>query len=133
MRPNSSNIPGEKRQAAFRAEHAKPGTTALYVRVAALGHGKHTDMTPDEAIEVALVNQPNEPNGWSPEAHDLGLQRGDWVSVTPDDYGNPVHGTILAWTADEIVIRHEDPSVGQVNVHFPRVGFDVAPAQRLAA
>jgi glutathione S-transferase len=133
MRPNSSNIPGEKRQAAFRAEHAKPGTTALYVRVAALGHGKHTDMTPDEAIEVALVNQPNEPDGWSPEAHDLGLQRGDWVSVTPDDYGNPVHGTILAWTADEIVIRHEDPSVGQVNVHFPRVGFDVAPAQRLAA
>jgi len=43
------------------------------------------------------------------------------------------HGTILAWTADEIVIRHEDPSVGKVNVHFPRVGFDVAPAQRLAA
>jgi hypothetical protein len=45
----------------------------------------------------------------------------------------PVHGTILAWTADEIVIRHEDLSVGKVNVHFPRVGFDVAPAQRLAA
>jgi hypothetical protein len=45
----------------------------------------------------------------------------------------PLHGTILAWTADEIVIRHEDLSVGKVNVHFPRVGFDVAPAQRLAA
>ena len=104
-----------------------------YARVAALGHGNHTDMTPDEAIEIAHVNQPNEPDGWSPEAHDVGLQRGDWVSVTPDDYGNPVHGTILAWTADEIVIRHEDPSVGKVNVHFPRVGFDVAPAQRLAA
>ena len=71
--------------------------------------------------------------GWSPEAHDVGLQRGDWVCVTPDDYGNPVHGAILAWTADEIVIRHQDPSVGKVNVHFPRVGFDVAPAQRLAA
>jgi glutathione S-transferase len=104
-----------------------------YARVAALGHGKHTDMTPDEAIEVAHVNQPSEPDGWSPEAHAVGLQRGDWVSVTPDDYGNPVHGTILAWTVDEIVIRHEDPSVGKVNVHFPRVGFDVAPAQRLAA
>ena len=51
----------------------------------------------------------------------VGLLRGDWVSVTPDDYGNPVHGAILAWTADEIVIRHEDPSVGKVNVHFPRV------------
>ena len=104
-----------------------------YARVAAFGHGKHTDMSPDEAIELARANQPDEPDGWSPEAHDVGLQRGDWVSVTPDDYGNPVHGNILAWTADEIVIRHEDPSVGKVNVHFPRVGFDVAPAQRLAA
>jgi glutathione S-transferase len=103
-----------------------------YERVAALGHGKHTDMTPDEAIEIARINQPNEPEGWLPEAHDVGLQRGDWVSVTPDDYGNPVHGTILTWTADEIIIRHEDRSVGKVNLHFPRVGFDVTRAQRLA-
>jgi hypothetical protein len=70
---------------------------------------------------------------FSRASSDVGLRRGDWVSVTPDDYGNPVHGAILAWTADEIVIRHEDPSVGKVNVHFPRVGFDVAPAPRLAA
>jgi glutathione S-transferase len=104
-----------------------------YRRVVALGHGEHSDMTPEEAIEVAKVNQPSEPDGWSPEARDVGLQRGDWVSVTPDDYGNPVYGAILGWTADEIVIRHEDPSVGKVNVHFPRVGFDVAPAQRPAA
>jgi glutathione S-transferase len=104
-----------------------------YQRVAAVGHAEHDDMTPEEAIEVGKGNQPSEPDGWSPEAHDVGLQRGDWVSVTPDDYGNPVHGTILAWTADEIVIRHEDPSVGKVNVHFPRVGFDVAHAQRKAA
>jgi hypothetical protein len=103
-----------------------------YQRVAAIGHGEHNDMTPEEAIEVAKVNQPKEPDGWSPEAHELGFQRGDWVSVTPDDYGNPVHGNILAWTAGEIVIRHEDPSVGKVNVHFPRVGFDVAPAERLS-
>ena len=104
-----------------------------YQRVAAIGHGEHNDMTPEEAIEVAKLNQPKEPDGWAPEAHEVRLQRGEWVSVTPDDYGNPVHGTVLAWTADEIVIRHEDPSVGKVNVHFPRVGFDVAPAQRLAA
>ncbi len=104
-----------------------------YARVAALGHGKHTDMTPDEAIEVAHVNQPNEPDGWSSEAQDVGIRRGNSVSVTPDDYGNPVHGNILAWTADEIVIQHEDPSVGKVNLHFPRVGFDVASVEKEAA
>ena len=38
-----------------------------------------------------------------------------------------MHGRLLAWKADEVVIRHEDPSVGRVNLHFPRAGFDVLP------
>lgn len=104
-----------------------------FERVAALGHGKYAEMTPDQAIEVAKVNEPREPDEWLPEAQDVGLARGDWVSVTPDHYGNPVHGNLLSWTIDEIVIRHEDPSVGRVNLHFPRVGYDVAPAERMAA
>ena len=76
---------------------------------------------------------PSEPTEWSSEAGNIGLKRGDWVSVTPDDYGNPVYGSILAWTADEIVLRHEDPSVGKVNLRFPRVGFDTVPAEKQAA
>jgi glutathione S-transferase len=104
-----------------------------YKRVAAIGHGKFSEMTPDQAIEVAKVNQPSEPDEWSPEAQNVGLRRGDWVSVTPDDYGNSVCGSILSWTPDEIVIRHEDPSVGRVNLRFPRVGFDAAPAEKQAA
>lgn len=104
-----------------------------YKRVAAIGHGKVSDMTPDEAIEVARAHEPSEPDDWLPEAKNIGLKRGDWVSVTPDDYGNPVYGRMLAWTADEIVVRHEDPTVGKVNLRFPRVGFDTAAAERLAA
>ena len=60
-----------------------------YQRVAALGHGKHTDMTSDEAIEVARAHQPAEPGDWSAEARNAGIARGDWVSVTPDDYVRP--------------------------------------------
>ena len=104
-----------------------------YERVKAIGHGKHSDMTPDQAIEVAKTSEPADPDEWSSEADDVGLRRGDWVSVTPDDYGNPVYGNILAWTADRIVIRHEDSSVGRVNLHFPRVGFDVTLAGKMAA
>ena len=104
-----------------------------YTRVAAIGHGNFSEMTPDQAIEVAKVNGPSEPDQWSPEAQNVGIRRGDWVSVTPDDYGNAVYGNILAWTANEIVVRHEDPSVGKVNLRFPRVGFDVTPTQRQAA
>lgn len=104
-----------------------------YARVAGIGHGRCSEMTPDQAIEAARTSEPSEPDAWWDEARNIGLQRGDWVSVTPDDYGNAVHGKLLSWTADEIVIRHEDPSVGQVNLHFPRVGFDTAPADREAA
>lgn len=104
-----------------------------YKRIAAIGHGNFAEMTPDQAIDTAKTNQPSEPDGWLPEAQNIGLRRGDWVSVTPDDYGNPVHGSLLAWTADEVVVRHEDPAVGKVNLHFPRVGFDTVPAQRRAA
>ena len=41
----------------------------------------------------------SEPKDWSAEGEDVGLKSGDWVSVTPDDYGNPVHGLLLAWKA----------------------------------
>ncbi|MBR0779401.1 glutathione S-transferase family protein [Bradyrhizobium diazoefficiens] len=104
-----------------------------YKRVAAIGHGTFAAMTPDQAIDAARVSEPSEPDEWLPEAQTLGLKRGDWVSVTPDDYGNPVYGSLLAWTADEVVIRHEDPSVGKVNLRFPRVGFDTAPAAKAPA
>ena len=104
-----------------------------YDRVTAIGHGRPTEMTAEQAIEVARAAAPRDLDDWSPEAQDVGLRRGDWVSVTPDDYGNPVAGHLLAWGADEVVLRHEDPSVGAVNLHFPRVGFDVVPEQRLAA
>jgi len=98
-----------------------------YERVAAIGHGKPTEMTAEQAIEAARVAAPRDADEWSAEAQSVGLKRGDWVSVTPDDYGNPVAGRLLSWGADEVVLRHEDPSVGAVNLHFPRVGFDVVP------
>jgi glutathione S-transferase len=103
-----------------------------YKRVAAIGHGEFSQMTPDQAIEAARSHEPGEPDQWSAEAQNLGLHRGDWVSVTPDDYGDPVYGTLLAWTADEVIIRHEDPSVGKVNLHFPRVGFDTVAEKKAA-
>jgi hypothetical protein len=105
-----------------------------YDRVAAIGHGKPTEMTPEQAISAAHSATPSDLDDWSDEAQNVGLRRGDWVSVTPGDYGNPVVGRLLAWSSEEVVLRHEDPSVSAVNLHFPRVGFDVAAAeQRLAA
>jgi glutathione S-transferase len=57
------------------------------------------------------------------------LKAGAAVIVTPDDTGrDPVQGTLLAADAEELVIRSSHPRVGEINIHFPRAGFDIVPA-----
>jgi glutathione S-transferase len=49
------------------------------------------------------------------------------VTVAADDYGrDPVAGTLLGLSAQNIVIRRVDPQVGELNLHFPRAGFRIA-------
>jgi len=43
--------------------------------------------------------------------------------VRADDYGrDPISGELVAASAQEIVIRRQDPQVGEVMMHFPAVG-----------
>lgn len=104
-------------------------TSAWYDRVAALGYGNASPMTADAAIEIARGAIPKDVNHWSGDAAHNGLRSGDPVRVVADDYGkDPVVGRLLSWTASEVVIRHTISSVGDVNLHFPRAGFDVQAA-----
>jgi hypothetical protein len=51
------------------------------------------------------------------------------VSVVPDDYGfDPVAGELVVATLHEVAVRRTDPAVGEVVVHFPRIGFQVLRA-----
>ncbi len=51
------------------------------------------------------------------------------VTVTPEDNAMvPVTGQLLATNAFEIVIRHRDAQAGDLNVHFPRLGYTVQAA-----
>ncbi|MBV9758543.1 MAG: glutathione S-transferase C-terminal domain-containing protein [Alphaproteobacteria bacterium] len=107
-------------------------TSPWYDRVSALGHGNGSALTPEAAIEIAGNASPEGLNLWSEEAANLDLRPGDRVRVSSDDYGkDPVVGHLLAWTAEEVVIQREEPTVGAVNLHFPRVGYDIRP-DRLA-
>ena len=55
-----------------------------------------------------------------------GLTAGSIVSVRADDTGrDAVRGQLVAADAQEIVIRSEHASVGEINIHFPRAGFDM--------
>jgi hypothetical protein len=49
--------------------------------------------------------------------------------MTPDDSGrDPVIGRLVAVTAHEVVLRRHDERLGDLNVHFPRAGFDIERA-----
>lgn len=97
-------------------------------RVAAIGHGSPHPMTSQEALAVARAARSS-----AIAAVDLqdpvGRLPGQQVTVAADDTGrDPVVGELVASSADQIVIRRSDPTVGDVCVHFPRAGFAVTPA-----
>ncbi len=99
-----------------------------YERVGAIGHGLPSDMPAAEALDIAAGETPAPPDFEAEDGEAFGLSPGRRVSVTPDDTGrDPVVGTLVAAGAEEIVLRRADPSVGEVNVHFPRAGYDAVP------
>jgi glutathione S-transferase len=94
-------------------------------RVRAVGHGRRSEMTPEEAVAIAKSSEPatdrradpGDPNGLAPGAR---------VRVVPDDYGfDPVEGELVASSIHEVALRREAAEVGTVVVHFPRAGFRV--------
>jgi glutathione S-transferase len=94
-------------------------------RVAAIGHGRRSPMTSEQALDVARIATSIAKA--STDAKDpIGRKPGQVVSVTPDDTGrDPVIGELVTSGIDEIVIRRRDPAIGEVCVHFPRAGFVV--------
>lgn len=94
-------------------------------RVAALGHGRPTEMPAVTALDIARDAVPQRPdlpaNGDPSEIRD-----GTWVTVAPDDTGrDPVEGMLVAASDQEVVISRSDERVGEVFVHFPRAGYDI--------
>ena len=103
-------------------------TRAWAGRLRAIGHGRRTEMSTAEALEIgtrarpqtAELHDPNDPNG---------RKVGDKVAVVPDDYGKiRVTGEIVALSPQHVAIRRHDPRPGEVVVHFPRAGFFILPA-----
>jgi len=104
-----------------------PALNAWEERVTAIGHGRPTGMEAAEALEIALAASPATPETADP-GDPQGLAPGQTVEVTPDvPWGGPaVKGRVVAVSAQEIAIVREDGRVGEVCVHFPRMGYRVA-------
>ena len=96
-------------------------------RVRAFGHGKSTPMAPEEALSIAAATEPAAPRESSPFDEDPPL--GARVRIRADDYGRDiVEGDLVLADLEEIALRRTNPEVGEVIVHFPRLGFDLRPA-----
>ena len=101
--------------------------SAWYDRVTAIGHGKPHDMSTTEALAIGRAATPI-PTDIAPDGDPSGLKPGQRVSVAADDMGrDPVKGVLVAADSQEIVIRRTDPQAGDMQVHFPRAGFDAKP------
>lgn len=95
--------------------------------VASLGHGTREEMTPEQAFEVAQNSEPVEPTYIRSDSN-TEWPIGQRLRITPDDMGRvPVEGTLVAVDQHEIVLRLPENKAGNINVHFPRAGFDVVP------
>ncbi|KAL7954965.1 hypothetical protein V8C34DRAFT_259975 [Trichoderma compactum] len=94
-------------------------------RVKAIGHGRRTDISTEEALEAARSSPPNTRQS-SIINDELDIAEGDVVVVTPDDCGRePVTARLVALTVRQVAIEREHGIVGRVVVHFPRIGFRV--------
>ena len=99
-----------------------PALAQWMARMAAFGHGNATAMTGEAAIEVAR----NSAITVAQNVIGAGLSQGDHVAVMPIDYGfQPTQGALLHASLEELVVKRVDERVGEVAVHFPRLGFQV--------
>ena len=93
-------------------------------RMRAFGHGTSSLMSAAEALDVAAAAQPAMLRTSDPFDEDPPL--GSHVRIRADDYGrDPVEGELVLVDADEIALRRSDPRLGDIVVHFPRLGYDL--------
>jgi glutathione S-transferase len=96
-------------------------------RMRAIGHGRRSEMTPAEALAAAKAAEPAPYTDHDPN-DPLGLEPGASVIVSADDYGrDPLAGTLVAANARRVVIARDEPSLGRMHLHVPRVGYVVTP------
>lgn len=101
---------------------ADPLIAGWMARVAAIGHGERSELSPKAAIDIAREAAPL-PATVAPQDEALA---GKEVTVSADDYGrDPVRGVLVGSSPHQVSLRREDPRVGTVVVHAPRIGFVV--------
>jgi glutathione S-transferase len=102
-----------------------PRVSEWFGRVDALGQGERAAMEPAEALAIARESTPARGTGVE-SGEPNRLTAGSRVAVVPDDYGfDPVAGELVVASLHEVAVKRTDPDLGELVVHFPRIGFRV--------
>ncbi|MGI9480205.1 MAG: glutathione S-transferase family protein [Hyphomicrobiaceae bacterium] len=116
-------ITGRTQKLAFELD-PYPHINAWMQRMAAFGHGTRHEMTADAALDNAAAATPQPVRPSQPSDGDP--QPGARVRIRPDDYGKEaVEGELAMIDQEEIAIRRSDNRLGDIVVHFPRLGYDL--------
>jgi len=113
--------------------NATPSVIEWAERMAAIGHGAHTELAPADSIAIAKAADP-QPAGSnllidSAFQDDHGIPLGTRVTITAESFGpEPTEGELIAATRTHYSLRREDPRAGTLHVHFPRVGYALRKA-----
>ncbi|MCH6583151.1 MAG: glutathione S-transferase family protein [Proteobacteria bacterium] len=104
-----------------------PNLVAWEQRVGGIGHGQPSDMTADEALAIAKTTS-SQTEALADPGDPESLAPGLYVTVVPAGIGGDpaVTGEIVSVSAEKIAIRRSHDRVGDVVVHFPRVGYQVS-------
>ena len=92
------------------------------------GHGVPTPIAAEEAFAIAAQSTPAPPRASQPFCRGSAL--GATVRARADDYGrDAVEGELVFIDSDENALRRHDQRVGDIVVHFPRLGYDIGPSR----
>ncbi len=112
---------------AARAYDGYPAIATWLERLAALGQGSRIEMDPDTALDIARDTTPLPATGVL-AGDPIGIAAGTRVRVSPADYAEAeIIGTLAGTTLSSVTIRRDDPRVGEVAVHFPKIGYLIEP------
>lgn len=96
-----------------------------YDRVKAIGHGVRSEMAPSAALAAAKAGRPVSLNTLPDDA----LMLGKRVTLAAADYGrDPITGIFAGSTHHSLSVVRDDPELGAIAVHVPRLGYSITVA-----
>ena len=99
-------------------------------RVSASGYGTREEISGEAALAIALAGKPEmKASGQAKPDEAIGISVGDKVAITPESFGTEtVSGVVAAISPQRITLHWNSAEVGDVAIHFPRLGYVVSKA-----